>query len=76
MDTILMDSNIVHTMLESAVCDYFAVDTIYNRIFHSDIITKHKKDLFKKYQMACMQTYMFKNEELEELIEDVEKEIL
>lgn len=76
METIVIDSSIVATMLEDALCDYYLVDTFFNRLFRSGLIAKYRSDIFKKYQLAVLQLDMRPNNELQELVDDVEREIL
>jgi hypothetical protein len=63
-------------MLEDALCDYYLVDTFFNRLFHSGLIAKYRTDIFRKYQFARLQLDIRHNDELQELIDDVEREIL
>lgn len=76
METVVLDPLLVKTMLEDALCEYYLVDTFFNRLFHKDIIVKHRRDMFQKYQVAILQLDIRHNDELRELVDDVEREIL
>jgi len=71
METEILDSNVVCTILEVVIDDYIKADTLYNRLFNHKI-EDAKKELFKVYQMACSQLNLKHNSKLEELIEGIE----
>lgn len=66
----------VRELLEEAIFHYDNVNTLFNRIFRRNVIAEFKKDLFKKYQIACLELDVKYDDDLKELIEDIEQEIL
>jgi len=73
METEILDSKVVCTILEVVIDDYLKADTFYNRLFNHKKIAEAKKELFKVYQMACSQLNLKYNSELQELVEGIEE---